>query len=229
MARRGKKTPEPISPERAAEQVVASVRARRAISGATGTPETPPSPPEVLVETRLVQDPMMTDAEFQYQKRQEAERAERSGRKQNLNIGKTPAQVNLLEMIGGLARFKDCCEHQMMAAARLRTLYSLALIGDARAIDYTAVKVDGEPQRKTPLEIGDEARREYRRVMMALGMRLGSLVENVVLHDRPIRAIAVGYGYGESGAARRKLKDDLFHALDIAAEKMELRTRKKAA
>lgn len=51
---------------------------------------------------------------------------------------------------------------------RIRTLYSLALIGDARAIDYTAVKVDGEPQRKTPLEIGDEARREYRRVMMAL-------------------------------------------------------------
>lgn len=179
-----------------------------------------------IVQQRLVPDPMVTDAEFQFRKRQEAERAEKTGRAPNLDIGKIMANVNMLEMIGGLARITDGrLEHHIMAAARFRTVHSLAQIGNARSIDYEAIRVDGEPARLTPLEIGDNARREYRSIIQALGMRLGALVENVVIHDKPVRAIAIGYGYGESGTARRKIRQDLLFGLDLVAEHMQLKTR----
>lgn len=179
-----------------------------------------------MMAHRLVHDPMMTDAEFQFQKRQEAERAERLGRNPRLDIGKIMASVNMLELIGGLARITEGREeHHMMAAARFRTIHSLAQVGDARSIDYEAIRVDGEPARKTPLEIGDDARREYRAVIQALGARYGSLVENVVIYDKPIRAIAVGFGYGESGTARRKIREDLFLGLDLMAEHMQFKSR----
>lgn len=183
-----------------------------------------------IIENRLVHDPMITDAEYQYRKRQEAERSEKTGRNQNLDIGKIVANVNMLEMVGGLARISDGRkEHHLMAAARFRTIHSLAQIGNARSIDYEAIRVDGEPARRTPLEIGDSARREYREAIQALGMRLGTLVENVVIYDRPIRAIAIGYGFGESGTARRKIREELLYALDIMAEHMRLKTRTKGA
>lgn len=183
-----------------------------------------------IIENRLVRDPMITDAEYLYQKRQEAERSEKTGRPQNLDIGKIAATVNMLEMLGGLARITEGRkEHHMMAAARFRTIHSLAQIGNARSIDYEAIRVDGEPARRTPLEIGDSARREYREVIQVLGMRLGALIENVIIYDRPVRAIAIGYGYGESGTARRKIREELLYGLDIMAEHMRLRTRTNRA
>ena len=69
------------------------------------------------VVARLVPDPMMTDAEF-YHRRQT---------RPGPNVGMVSAQINLIELIGGLARIKGRDVVQEEAAARYRKLWEQAL------------------------------------------------------------------------------------------------------
>lgn len=91
---------------------------------------------------RMVPDPSMSDAEFYHQQRQEMERANKSFRKPNLNIGKVEADVNLTTLIGGLAHIKRREDHHERAAARLLSDYTHAYGSAGGAVDASRVQVD---------------------------------------------------------------------------------------
>ena len=103
-----------------------------------------------ITAPRLVPDPYLTDAEYF------ARRQKRSG----ANVGKVVVEINLAELIGGLARIAHN-DAQEEAAARFRGLFERAQIGGARAIDYSAVKVDTSGPSHLVFEIGERARAAY--------------------------------------------------------------------
>jgi hypothetical protein len=83
----------------------------------------------IVIEQRMIENPHTTDALVDAA----LERGEEEA-------GWIPAYVNLVTMIGGLARIKGLTEVQKAAAARYRSLQERAQIGTARATDYAAVR-----------------------------------------------------------------------------------------
>src|SRR5690554_3233713 len=124
--------------------------------------------PPAVIEHRLMQDPSMTDAEYFHQRQA----------KSGPNVGKVYVQMNMAELIGGLARLKGVSEMQIMAAAKYRNAYDRAQIGSARAVDYAAVKVDTSGPRGDVLDAGRvDALDDYARAVRCLGMMRSMIVE----------------------------------------------------
>lgn len=167
-----------------------------------------------IIETMMVQDPSMTDAEYYHQRQM----------KPGPHVGKVAARVSMSSLIGGLARLHGVTDAQKMAAARYRSLYEGAQIGGARAVDYAAVKVDTSgPPPQLAIEHGEDARRKYSAAVRHLGMIRSSLVESVIVHDIPMVKIA-----GLSSRARARKTQELFDILDDLAVHFKLINRRAA-
>jgi hypothetical protein len=154
------------------------------------------------IEQRLVPDPMMTDAEY----------FERRRVRPGPNVGKVSADINMVELIGGLARVKNRTPLQEVAAARFRLLHERAHLSSARTMDYTAVRVDVSARSGGgAAEHGEQARRDYRAAVRHLGMLASSIVERVVIYDMSLREVAGGGGRASvlAGEALRQALDDL--------------------
>ncbi|MBO9589080.1 DUF6456 domain-containing protein [Devosia sp.] len=154
-----------------------------------------------IIQPQLVPDPAMTDAEYFHQR--QTNKGE--------HVGKVGVAMNMLEKIGGLARFSDeeKTEPRIAAAAKFRSLYERAQLGGARATDYAAVRVDTSGQSPNAnADFGEDARREYRFASQHLGMVSSSIVERVVIYDQSISAIAGG-GSRARARATRQLMDGL--------------------
>lgn len=164
-----------------------------------------------IIGSRMVLDPAISDAEYYHLRRT------RSGP----DVGKVKATVNLVELIGGLARIKGRSALQEEAAARYRRLWDQAQIGSTRATDYTRVRVDTSGSGADVLEFGEWARAEYGEAVRYLGMNRSSLIERVVVHDQSLRCVA-----GTGRRAQIRARDDLLCILDDLALHFQLGTPK---
>lgn len=173
--------------------------------------------PEGTVK-RLVDDPLITPAELEARRRRLLERG--SPRREGVTPpGKIEVDVKLSTLIGGLARIEDRTEEQTLAAARYRGLFERSQLGGARAIDYSDVRVDSSSgSLNLVFEIGEDARREYRRAVQRLGMIRSSLVENVVCHDMSMRRVARVLEHGDGGAAQGRVRAELLSAVDVLVD-----------
>lgn len=153
------------------------------------------------VERRLVPDPMMTDAEYFEQRRT----------KSGPHVGKVSAEINMVELIGGLARIRDRSDVQEAAAARFRLLHERAQLGGARSIDYAAPRVDTSGGGDA-VAFGEDARRDYADAVRHMGLVRSSLVERVVVYDMSLRDVA-----GQGGRNKARAKKGLQDALDDLA------------
>ncbi|KKB12380.1 hypothetical protein VE25_07460 [Devosia geojensis] len=168
-----------------------------------------------IIARRLVDNPLRTPATYLDELRRAAEHGDRRG----FEPGKIEAAINMQTLIGGFARVRNRTEAQMHAAARYRSIYERAQLGGSRAVDYAAVKVDTSgPAESTVLEIGEQARREYRDMVKVLGMDRSRLIEQVVCHDMSIRDVAVTRDLRDSGAGRALIVRLLKDAIDVVAE-----------
>jgi hypothetical protein len=162
----------------------------------------------VVVEHRFVENPLTTDGLVNA--------AIEDG---NTTARWMPAAVNLVTMIGGLARIKGLSPMQKAAAARYRTLYERAQIGGARATDYSAAKVDVSGGGRDVVMDGADARREYARARRELGPFRASLLEKVICEEVSVREVARSM-MGGSGdepkaqAGRRKTTRLVLEATD---------------
>lgn len=155
----------------------------------------------------------MTDAEYFHQRQ----------KKSGPLVGKVVAQVNMIELVGGLGRLKGASEMQIMAAAKYRNIFDRAQIGGARAVDYAAVKVDTSGHGGDVLSRGTvEALGAYKDAVRFLGMIRSNVVERVIVHDQPLTRRGMG------ARSRAAAKDELFAALDDLAVHFKL-TMKRAA
>lgn len=198
----------------AEDDVAQSVAVRRRITGATGVPETPAAGRPGPVKG-LVPDPMLTDAEYFHKRRTKPGR----------DVGKTEALIDMYELVGGLARLRGVSEVQIEAATKYRKLHELAQIGGARAIDYSAVKVDTSgPTEDAVFIIGAQARDGYASAVRFLGVIRSNLVERVVVYDQSIGSVA-----GRGARARDRVTKQLLEALDDLAGHFGLAPRKRRA
>jgi len=168
-----------------------------------------------FIARRLVDNPLLTPATYLDELRRAAEQGDR----RSFEPGKIEAAVNLQTLIGGFARVRNRTEAQTRAAARYRSIYERAQLGGSRVVDYAAAKVDTSgPAESAVLEIGEQARREYRELAKLLGMDRSRLLEQVVCHDMSIRDVAVTRGLRDSGAGRALIVRLLKDAIDVIAE-----------
>jgi len=171
---------------------------------------------DIIVE-RQVDDPMLTPAELEYRRSQRMKKLERGWvpRKDDPPPGRIIANVKLTTLVGGLARIKDRTDAQVLAAARYRGLWDRIQIGGARAIDYTAVRVDtSSGPVDLVLSMGEDARREYRQAVRRLGLMGSRLVEDVVCHDRSLRDLARRSEGGDGGAAQGRVRQAVLLQID---------------
>lgn len=177
---------------------------------------------EDIIVQRQVDDPMITPAELEHRRRLRLRRLERGwvpGKDDPPPPGKIIADVKLTTLVGGLARIKDRSDAQVLAAARYRGLWDRIQIGGARAIDYTAVRVDTSAGPvDLVLSMGDEARQEYRSAVRRLGLVGSKLVEDVVCHDRSLRDLARRVEGGDGGAAQERVKRAVLVQIDELVE-----------
>mgnify|MGYP001192679197 CR=1 FL=1 len=126
------------------------------------------------------------------------------------------AEVNLATMIGGLARVDGVTHPQQLAAAQLRGLYERSMIGAAKAIDYTAVRVDTSGSANSEdVDRGVDARARYAEAVRRLGLTHSAVVLPVVLEDQSLRALARRLGEGQGGAAIERIKKRLLDGVDV--------------
>jgi hypothetical protein len=171
------------------------------------------SEPLVIADTRWIQDPAISDAEYFHQRQT----------KSGPYVGKVSVSTNMVEYIGGLARLKGASEMQIMAAAKYRMAFDRAQIGGARAVDYAAVKVDTSGPREDALGARQvDALEAYKNAVRCLGMLRSSYVERVIVHDQPLTRRGMG------ARARDRAKTELLAALDDLAVHFRL-TMKRAA
>lgn len=167
------------------------------------------------VVERKVPDPSMSDAEFYHLRRV----------KGGEDVGKVSVAVNLVELIGGLARIADRTMVQEEAAARYRKLWDGAQLGGARAVDYAKARVDTSgSSEEAVFEIGEMARRDMARLRGQLGAGRARLVDRVIIHDESLRAVA-----GQGGRAATGCKAELLAALDLVADHFRLGKPKQGA
>lgn len=168
----------------------------------------PAAPPP---EEKIVDAPLMTDAEFLHQKEKNPDME---------NVGKSKARFSMDEYIGGFSRYPNREAHHEMAAARFLSLYERGQIGGARATDYSAPYVDKSgPSQDGALVAGDEARREYRAMKLAIGDGAENLLERVIVGRVSARTIATQRA-GEAGATGRLVSmvaQEVKDALEAAA------------
>ncbi len=176
---------------------------------------------EDIIAQRQVDDPMLTPAELEHRRMLRLRRLERGWvpPRDDVPPGKILADVKLTTLVGGLARIKDRTDAQVLAAARYRGLYDRIQIGGAKAIDYTAVRVDTSAGPvDLVLSMGDEARREYRLAVQALGLGRSLLVERVVCHDASMRELARAIDGDDGGAAQARARRAVLDAVDELVE-----------
>jgi pyrimidine operon attenuation protein/uracil phosphoribosyltransferase len=126
------------------------------------------------------------------------------------------AAKNQVVLVGGLARVKGKTEAQFLAAARYLHLYECAQIGPMKATDYSQVRVDTSGPRQDQISASqDDSRAELEGARKALGARAASIVDQVVVFGRSVRALAEKLGMGQGGQARRRLEKELLDALDV--------------
>lgn len=167
------------------------------------------------VVERLVPDPSMSDAEFYHLRRV------RGGD----GVGKVAVAVNLVELIGGLARIESRTVVQEEAAARYRKLWDSAQLGGARAVDYAKARVDTSgSSEEAVFEIGEAARREMARLRGELGAGASRLLDRVIIHDESLRAVA-----GKGARGRARVQCELMDALDLVADHFRLGKPKRGA
>ena len=170
---------------------------------------------QATIERRRVRDPMMTDAEYQHQRKR---------RPDDVTAGTIEVDVNMVTKIGGLARVAGLTEAHVLAAAKFRDLFDLKTLGGARATDYSALRVDTSGSSNADaLERGDQARRRYLEAVQELGMLRSSLVEKVVCHDMSIRKVAKELLGNGGGAAHAKVRQQLLEAIDVLIDVFDLK------
>lgn len=126
------------------------------------------------------------------------------------------AAINQVLLVGGLARVKSKTEAQFLAATRYCHLYERSQLGGARAIDYEQVRVDTSGPRSDPTNAAQvDARRELDGARKALGPRAASIVDQVVVYDCSVRALAIKLGMGDGGQVRGQAERELLQAIDL--------------
>lgn len=159
-----------------------------------------------VVAKRRVDDPSVTMAQFY---------ADKAAFPNARDLGKVKADVNMVLLIGGLARLRRT-EAQGEAAARYRSLHEAAALGMAKAIDYSQARVDTSGVSASAVtDHGIDARRKYAEAMNCIGMVGARIIELVVVGDMSIQDAARRMGQGSGGAARERTKAMLFRALDL--------------
>jgi len=159
-----------------------------------------------VVARRRVDDPSVSMAQFY---------ADKAAFPNARDLGKVKADVNMVLLIGGLARMRRT-EAQGEAAARYRSLYEAAALGMAKAIDYSQARVDTSGVSASAVtDHGIDARRKYAEAMNCIGMVGARVIELVVIGDMSIQDAARRMGQGKGGAARERTKAMLFRALDL--------------
>jgi hypothetical protein len=162
------------------------------------------------IERRMVPNPMITDALYLAELEQKTIQAQ---------PGMIEASVNMATMIGGFARVRNRTEAQTLAVAKFRGLCERSQLGGARAIDYSAVKVDVSGSRENAeIESTDRARREYMGAVQRLGMVRSSMIERMAVYGASVRDLARGAEMGEGGAARDFITREVRDAADTLAD-----------
>lgn len=158
---------------------------------------------------RYVPDPSMSKAELLHQIDLNP------GKKR---IGQIKADVKLETLLGGVARLGNITEAQTLAAAQFKTLHEKAQLGGAKAIDYSAVKVDTSGGSvNSVLDIGEQARIDLAAAKAALGVTRTGLIEQVVIYGDTVSRIARKRGVGTGGAARSRVTGEVLEAVDVLA------------
>lgn len=100
-----------------------------------------------ITNSRLVPDPMMTDAEFLHKQGIERERAQRLGVKPDLNVGKAWATENSVTRLGALCFIRPPRRqpHHEHAAERFKSMYEALYGVGSPALDASRVVVDTSP------------------------------------------------------------------------------------
>lgn len=154
------------------------------------------------VEKRIVENPMATPALI-------ADNTERRFEE---------VKVNMRLVIGALGRVGDLDETQVRAAGRYRELYDGAMIGAARATDYSRVRVDtSSAGTGDALDASLDALMGYQRAVRAIGMIESAVVERVVCQGESLRRVALSMGYGSGARSREELKGRLLATVDKLA------------
>lgn len=176
-----------------------------------------PSAP--TTENKVVDAPLMTDAEFLHQKEINPDIE---------NVGKSVARFSMDEFIGGFSRYPNREDHHEQAAARYLSLYERAQIGGAKATDYSMPMVDRSgPSEDIAMIVGEDARREFKGVRTALGEERARLLERVIVGRTSARHIAAERaGRAEvSGRAVAEVAQWVKDALEIAAAHFGFRSK----
>lgn len=165
------------------------------------------------VDRRYVPDPLMTRATF----------LEETAKYPDARwVGWIKADVSMQVLIGGLARVRGKTEAQVQAAAEFRNLAERALIGGAKAIDYSKTRVDTSgPTENYEIEGTEDARRKYLAAVTRLGgpdSHRCQIVEKMVVHGMSVSAVAIDLLHGDGGAARSKVTAEVLAATDELAK-----------
>jgi len=167
-----------------------------------------------MVDSRLIDDPSVTAGLLE---------AVATGEVETKHVSSKNTPVNMVLLVGGLARVGTKSEAQILAAIRYSTLFDRAQIGGARAIDYAQVKVDTSgPQQDQITASQDDARRELEQAREAVGARGTSVLDTVVIGGASIRKLAAMLGYSESGKGRRRAEAELMATIDVLVEHFKL-------
>lgn len=166
-----------------------------------------------VIQRRRVLDPLMSRAELLHQLTQHPDARW---------TGYIRADVNLTELIGGLARVREKTEAQVQGAAKFRNVAERAIIGGAKAIDYEVVRVDSSgPAENREIVTTEDARRQFMGAVTRLGgagSHLHLVAEKIIVHGMTITQAAESIIGKSGGAARRRVTDDVLEAATILAE-----------
>lgn len=162
----------------------------------------------IVIEERVVDDPMITDAELAYQRRKNPDRI----------VGKVSVTGNAMSRIGALCFVRSREVHHELAAERFKLLYEglygsgMPAIDAGRIqVDHTIVASDGGMARRI-----DKAS-DIRNVFDALGPRVDFVVATVVLGSPIVDQVDVlPSGYTNRRQAR-KTEAALLDALEEIA------------
>lgn len=140
------------------------------------------------IEEVLVDNPLMTDAEFLDQRR----KAEARGKSPNevRKVGKEKVLRNMTAYIGAFGKFKGT-EAQIRAAAMFKSLHDRSQLGAGRACDLSIEPVDGGGINPEAIfEIGADARRKWIDTTIWLGQQDFDRFHCVVIGETPPTAYA---------------------------------------
>lgn len=167
-----------------------------------------------VIDSRLMDDPSVTAGLLE---------AVATGEVETKHEASKNTPVNMVLLIGGLARVGTKSEAHILAAIRYSNLFDRAQIGGAKATDYSQVRVDTSGPRQDQITATqDDARRELELARKAIGARGTSVVETVVVGGASIRKLAAMLGYPESGKGRRRAEAELMATIDALVEFFQL-------